>query len=275
MAKLKKSKNSSIGVFDSGLGGLSVLSTLKQVMPNEKYIYYGDSLNAPYGTKSTEQVIEYSDNIVNWFLQRNVKALVIACNSATSAAANHLRAKYDIPIIGMEPAIKPAIKNLDTKKIAVMATELTLREKKFENLIENIALDSDKMADIIRVPCPALVELVEHGILSGDVIENEIKKSFANSGISDLNFNEIDAIVLGCTHFSFLKESIINLLKKEVSIFDGNMGTALHLKRILEQNNLINEDKRNNANIEIYNSMSNDMIEKSWDIINIATELSK
>ncbi len=282
MSDLIVNENKPIGVFDSGLGGLSVLATLKEILPNEKYIYYGDSLNAPYGIKTTQQVIKHSDNIVKWFIKRDVKAVVIACNTATSAAADYLRDKYDIPIIGMEPAVKPAIHNINTKKIAVMATDMTLREKKFQNLLKNITIISEKdvekeSVEIIKIPCSNLVQLVENSVLEGKKVEGEISKCFINQGIDNVNFFEIDAVVLGCTHFSFLKKSIRDVFNNDILIYDGNMGTAKHLKNILKQKNCINniseninEQKIENANIEIYNSKSQDMIDKSWDIFKMA-----
>jgi glutamate racemase len=137
MVVFKLNKNSSIGVFDSGLGGLSVLATLQKLLPNESYIYVGDSKNAPYGTKSKEEVLELSRQICNQLVSLDVKAIVIACNTATSAAVNQLREEYDIPIIGMEPAVKPALRQ-SKGKVAVLATEMTLKEEKFQKLIESL-----------------------------------------------------------------------------------------------------------------------------------------
>ncbi len=267
MVAVKKDLTNPIGIFDSGLGGLSVLAQIKEIIPNENYIYYGDSINAPYGVKSPEEVVSHSDDIIQWLIEKNAKAIVIACNTATSAAAEFLRAKYDIPIIGMEPALKPAVTHSNTKKIAVMATDMTLREKKFNDLIIDMDayLNEKKMPEIIKVPCPKLVELVEHGIITGKTIENEIYNYFSMQGFSDLSSSDINAVVLGCTHFSFLRASINKIFNGKVEIFDGNLGTAHHLKRILENSNMLSSSNIE-GDIEIYNSMSNDMINQSWDL---------
>ncbi len=311
-----KHKDRAIGVFDSGLGGLSVLSTLMDVFDHEQYIYYGDSLHAPYGVKSAEDVLEFSHNIVNWFIKRDVKAIVIACNTATSVSAKFLRENYDIPIIGMEPAIKPAVEHFKKseqytkyhkhKKIAVMATDMTLREKKFSDLLSKLEMGDS----ILKIPCPELVELVERGITKGKDVENAIKKCFYAQGVSEELFQDIYSIVLGCTHFSFVKEAIYEVFGKDTAIFDGNEGTARHLKRLVESNERVSleekmpdnklyeevkqrlgkfdirlsskenkelicntkEDicysKKYNNNIEIYNSLSYDMVEKSIFLLN-------
>ena len=150
-----------IGVFDSGLGGISVAREIRRDMPNEHVLYFGDSANAPYGTKSPEQVRELSDAIVKRFVEQGVKAVVIACNTATSAAANELRDTYDIPIIGMEPALKVACDRGHGKRqrVIVAATPLTLRERKFAVLMDRFKADHT----IFPEPCPGLVEIVEHG----------------------------------------------------------------------------------------------------------------
>ena len=152
-----------IGVFDSGLGGISVAREIRRDMPNEHVLYFGDSANAPYGTKSPEQVRELSDVIVKRFVEQGVKAVVIACNTATSAAANELRDTYDIPIIGMEPALKVACDRGHGKRqhVIVAATPLTLRERKFAVLMDRFKADHT----IFPEPCPGLVEIVEHGQL--------------------------------------------------------------------------------------------------------------
>ncbi len=288
--------NRPIGVFDSGLGGLSVLSTLVRVLDYEQYIYYGDSINAPYGIQSVKNVLQFSHDIVNWFIRRDVKAIVIACNTATSVSAQYLRQTYDIPIIGMEPAIKPAVEHFKynscngDKKIAVMATDITLREKKFSDLLSTM----DSNHNIIKIPCPSLVPLVEKGIIIGKNVENAIKECFYAQGINKELFDDIYSIVLGCTHFSFLKEAIYNVFGNKISIFDGNEGTAKHLKRMVELHaitqhssgmgsfhgangricapnkvvHVIREQysthiKIANSDIEIYNSLSDEMVEQS------------
>lgn len=220
---------SPIGVFDSGLGGLSVLAELIECMPNERYIYFGDSSNAPYGIRDTYKVKELTFNVVDYLMKYNIKALVVACNTATSAAINDLRNDYEIPIIGMEPALKPAIEKCNSKEIVVMATPVTLREKKFNNLIDQYGASSN----VIKLPCPGLVELIEKNGGQGENIKLYLKVLFKNIDIS-----KVGAVVLGCTHYIFIKDILKEILGNNIDLIDGNKGTAKHLFRSLnEQNN--------------------------------------
>ena len=151
-------KDKAIGVFDSGLGGISVLKEFVKSMPSENFIYYGDSANAPYGIKTKKEITDRCENIIEFFIKQGVKAVVIACNTATSASANILRKKYSyLPIIGMEPALKVAADGKTDNTIVVMATPLTLREEKFNNLMSRY----DDENTIIKMPCPELVKIVE------------------------------------------------------------------------------------------------------------------
>jgi len=237
--------NRSIGIFDSGLGGISVLYEIHRLMPNESLVYYGDSKNAPYGIKSKEAVLALSKIICDDFIKRDVKAIVIACNTATSAAIKDLRSIYNIPIIGMEPAIKPAIEATKAA-IVVMATEMTLKEKKFKNLVASF---EDKHR-IIKVPAPKLVTLVESGRLN----EAEIK-SMLSYYLKDIDEN-VEGIVLGCTHFIFLKPYIDDYYNGKIAIFDGNIGTAIHLQNILKENHQLT-DGRFEGEITIKSSQEN------------------
>jgi len=246
-----ESRDLAIGVFDSGMGGISVLASLITSMPYEKFIYYGDSLHAPYGIKSVEEVINLSISVCDLLISKGVKAIVVACNTATSAAIKVLREKYNIPIIGMEPAIKPAIEVARDKKVLVMATPITLKEKKFYELTKRLAIE-DK---IIKLPAPELVEIVESGNIEGTIPEAQIKEYFSN-----LNLEEIGSVVLGCTHFVFLSEVIKNFLGPHIYLIDGNMGTAKHLKNILLSKSLLRTTSSKNGNIEIFNSSDDEMI---------------
>lgn len=217
-----------IGVFDSGLGGISVAREIRRDMPNERVLYFGDSANAPYGTKSPEQVRELSDAIVKRFVEQGVKAVVIACNTATSAAANELRDRYDIPIIGMEPALKVACDrgHGNRQRVIVAATPLTLRERKFAVLMDRFKADHT----IFPEPCPGLVEIVEHGQLDDhDVVMRTLHQYFDQYDLST-----IDAVVLGCTHFVFYRDYFRELLPDTAEIIDGNEGTVRHLGVVLE-----------------------------------------
>ena len=221
-----------VGVFDSGLGGISVLKELTKVLPNEDFIYLGDSYNAPYGTKSIERVTELSENNVKLLLEYGVKAIVIACNTATSAAAEFLREKYkDIPIIGIEPAVKPAVQYKKNSTIVVMATPVTLSEEKFLILADSFKDE----ADIIPLPCPGLAELVEKGKTEGEEISLYLKNLF-----DKLENKKIDSIVLGCTHYPFVKAEIEKAFSYSVKIFDGGEGTARETKRRLLEKGILN-----------------------------------
>ena len=238
-------KNNPIGFFDSGVGGLSVMREAISIMPNENFIYFGDSKNAPYGTKTLEEVTELSFNIVDFLMQKNVKAIVIACNTATSAAVEKIREKFsDIPIIGIEPAIKPAINSKREGKIIVMATPMTLKEKKFNRLLSTLNTDER----IISLPCAGLVEFVEKGILCGDGLEKYLTKK-----LSPYLNEPISSIVLGCTHFPFVKEAIRNIVGKDIPLIDGSLGTSMELKRKLEEKHILNNNTCNGS-IKIYNS---------------------
>ena len=217
-----------IGVFDSGLGGISVAREIRSDMPKERVLYFGDSANAPYGTKSPEQVRKLSDAIVKRFVEQGVKAVVIACNTATSAAANELRDKYDIPIIGMEPALKVACDrgHGNRQRVIVAATPLTLRERKFAVLMDRFKTDHT----IFPEPCPGLVEIVEHGQLDDhDVVMHTLHQYFDQYDLST-----IDSVVLGCTHFVFYRDYFRELLPDTAAIIDGNEGTVRHLGVVLE-----------------------------------------
>ena len=236
-----------IGVFDSGLGGISVAREIRRDRPNEHVLYFGDSANAPYGTKSPEQVRELSDVIVKRFVEQGVKAVVIACNTATSAAANELRDTYDIPIIGMEPALKVACDrgHGKRKRVIVAATPLTLRERKFAVLMDRFKADHT----IFPEPCPGLVEIVEHGQLDDhDVVMRTLHQYFDQYDLST-----IDSVVLGCTHFVFYRDYFRELLPDTAAIIDGNEGTVRHLGVVLESlGKLAPEDAE--GGIELANS---------------------
>ena len=255
-------KKSSIGVFDSGLGGLSVLDALQAILPNESYIYIGDSKNAPYGTKTKEEVIKLSKQICDQLVSLDVKAIVIACNTATSAAVAQLREEYDLPIIGMEPAVKPALKQ-STGKIAVLATEMTLKEDKFQKLIESM----EEGYRVEKIPAPEWVECVENH-MGDDLYVAQCVDSFLQE-----HMPEKKNIVLGCTHYIFLKRYIQEYFNHEIEIFDGNAGTALQLKNTLSSRALLNDSKINETNghpqnVKILNTKSQEYVDKSIELLN-------
>lgn len=249
-----------IGIFDSGMGGISVLGEAIRLLPTENFIYYGDSANAPYGPKSKEEVTQLCEVICDHFVERQVKAIVIACNTATSAAAEYLRAKYpDIPVIGMEPALKPAVETLDEGAVLVLATEMTLREEKFLNLCDRIA----KERVVLKQACPDFVSLVEEGNVEGSEVEKVIREC-----LSQVNLRGVKAIVLGCTHFVFLRQAVSNVVGPDVGIFDGNYGTIKHLLDVLESRGE-HDMTRHEATIEIINSGGMPLVLQSQKLLSI------
>lgn len=244
-------KNSPIGFFDSGVGGISVMKRAVELFPNENYIYFGDSKNAPYGVKNVDEVRELTFEAMKFFIEKGVKAVVIACNTATSAAIKELREAYkEIPIIGIEPAIKPAVESEKSGKIIIMATPMTLSEKKFNNLMKKY----DEEREIIKLPAPGLVEFIESGVLDGNEVTGflqEILKPYLDTKIS--------TIVLGCTHYPFVEELIQKIVGEDVDIIDGSYGTVKELNRKLIEINLVNNQKENGY-IKIFNSSGNQEI---------------
>lgn len=232
-----------IAFFDSGIGGLSVLKNAIEKLPSEHYIYYADTKNVPYGTKPKESIVKYIFEAVEFLADKKIKTLVVACNTATSAAINDLRAKFDFPIIGMEPAVKPAIEKNRSKRILVTATSFTLRERKLESLIA----DLDKKNIVDKLPLDKLVGFAENFEFDSAEIRDYLKDSFDKIFIEDY-----ETIVLGCTHFIFFKELIYELLPPHIEIIDGNVGTVNQMIRILKANELINP--ASSHTLELYSS---------------------
>jgi glutamate racemase len=236
-----------IAFFDSGIGGLNVLKEALKILPNEHYIYYADTDHAPYGNKSAEEIKQYVLSAVEFIVDLKIKALVLACNTATSIAIYDLRSRYKFPIIGMEPAIKPALqkcKNTDDK-ILLLATPLTLQEAKLDNLIASMSA-TDK---IDLLPLPELVTFAEQGDFKSKAVISYIKGKLAN-----YNLNNYKAVVLGCTHFLFFKDLFAKIFPKHIDVIDGCIGAVLRLKDLLTENNLLNKGN-DAATIEFYSSI--------------------
>lgn len=216
-----------VGVFDSGAGGISVLRCLRRVLPEEYFIYYGDQAHAPYGTRSKEEVLALAGNVMHVLTGRGVKAVVIACNTATAAAARELRARYSFPIIGMEPAVKPASLLKKGGLVLCMATPGTLESEKFKSL-------TDRFGQVTPLPCPGLMELVEEGKTGKPETDRYLDALFA-----PFAGKQVDAVVLGCTHYVFLKSQVIRRFPAGTPVLDGNEGTARQLRRRLEEEELL------------------------------------
>ncbi len=230
-------KRDPVGVFDSGVGGISTLRDMIRELPDERFIYFGDAANAPYGTKSTQEVISCVRNVVEHLMKKEIKALVIACNTATGAAAATLRKELSIPVIGMEPALKPASQVRKNGSVLVLATPLTLHQEKFENLMKQYGQGA------VKVPCPGLMEIVEAD--DGAAALHYLQELF-----SRFDLDQVDAVVLGCTHYVFLKDMIRDLLPERIAITDGNAGTARQLKRVLAKADLLNEEGPGGVELE-------------------------
>ena len=224
-------KQDFIAVFDSGVGGISVLKELVALMPGENYVYFGDSANAPYGKKTTREVRELTLRAAQMLFDRGAKALVVACNTATSAAIDLLRETFpDKPVLGIEPALKPAITQFPEGNIGIMATEVTLREEKLQRLMAQF-----DTATVHRISAPGLVELIEAGKADREETEALLGQILAPY------VGKLDALVLGCTHYPFVKDTIARILGEKTILFDGGAGTARQTQRLLEQAGLLNE----------------------------------
>lgn len=235
-----------IAVFDSGVGGISVLRELVKQMPQENYLYFGDSANAPYGKKSTDEVRKLTMDAARFLLSRKTKALVVACNTATAAAITHLREQYpETIIIGIEPALKMAADRFPTGRIGIMATLVTLREEKLAHQVERFA-----QAQIQRIPAPGLVELIEAGKADSAETEALLRQ------ILEPYKGKLDALVLGCTHFPFVKDTVARILPGTV-LFDGGEGTARQTQRCLAEAGLLNAGP---GSITIENSLGTEQI---------------
>ncbi len=220
-----------IGIFDSGIGGLSVLNEAYHRFPDEEYIFYADTRHVPYGLKTEEEIKGFTDEIVKFLIGKKVDAIVIACNTATSVSVEMLREKYDLPILGMEPAVKPAVENAEDgdKRILVMATPVTIREKKLANLLMRV--DVKHRADLLAMP--ELVGFAEREDYESDAVKNYIMKQFSEIGATDEKYS---TLVLGCTHFNYFKPLYREILGEKMLLVDGNYGTIHHLGDVLGLN---------------------------------------
>ena len=226
-------KEDYIAVFDSGVGGISVLRHLLRCLPGERYLYFGDSANAPYGSKTTEQVRSLTLAAAEMLYSTYpIKALVIACNTATAAAVQQLRHRYpDRIIIGIEPALKLAADHFPGGRVGVMATEVTLREEKFDLLLQRF----DENCSVTKIPAPGLVQLIEAGGKDSPETEALLRQILAP------HMGKLDALVLGCTHYPFVAGPISRILGDGVTLLDGGDGTARETRRRLAEADLLEE----------------------------------
>ncbi len=225
-----------VGVFDSGAGGVSVLAQIMKRLPKESYIYYGDSANAPYGTKTEEEIKELSLACGDFLMERGVKMIVIACNTATSITVQAMREKYNIPIISIEPAVKPAVEKYPEAKSVVLATPATLKQKRYSHLLDTL----DAAKQVINIECEGLAELVEEGDLKSPHI-----KAYLYEKLIPYRGQQLGGVVVGCTHYSFISDQMRDVASKlcggPCEVFDGKYGTARQVEAVLAREGLLNE----------------------------------
>ncbi|MBR5329276.1 MAG: glutamate racemase [Firmicutes bacterium] len=232
-------KNLPIGIFDSGVGGITVLGRALELLPEENFIYYADTAHFPYGDQSRDEVREHIFDAVRAMVARGIKMLVVACNTATAAAIADLREMYDFPVLGIEPALKPAVESDNSGVIAVIATQLTLKEEKFRLLFDRYAAHGE----IQNLPAVGLADLVEQGHYKDDVGRKYLRELF--DGVS------ADTIVLGCTHYLFT-EPLLREIYPDAKIIDGGEGLARNIVRTLDLEKMRSEI--GNGNVDVMSS---------------------
>lgn len=227
--------NRPIGIFDSGVGGLSVFLEIQKLLPQESIIYLADSKNVPYGTKTPEELTQITEKIVKFLLKKDVKAIIIACNTATVYTIENLRSKFDIPIIGTVPLVKTISENTKTGKVAVFSTPATAKSKYLKDLIKKFA-DDKKVYVVGETGLEALVE-------QGDIDSSKIKFIF-NKYLIPLKEKNVDCIALACTHYHFVKKNMQKVLGKSIKIFDSGAAVARQAKRVLESNRALSDQNK-------------------------------
>lgn len=243
-----------IGLFDSGIGGTSIWKAIHELMPNENTLYLADSINAPYGDKSKDEIIALSEKNTELLLNQNSKIVVVACNTATTNAISHLRQQYDVPFIGIEPAIKPAALNSYTKTIGVLATKGTINSQLFHQAVLNFT-----EIKIIEQIGFGLVRLIEQGKIN-DLETKQLLQEYLSPMIAE----NIDFLVLGCSHYPYLIPIIEQIIPKSIKIIDSGEAVAKQTKRILKQNHLINNIKQT-PQIEFWTNTNPEVLK---DILN-------
>lgn len=252
--------NNPIGLFDSGIGGTSIWKEIHDLLPNEHTIYLADSKNAPYGQKSKEEIIALSIKNTEYLLNQNAKIIVVACNTATTNAIKELRAKYDVPFIGIEPAIKPAAIHSEKHIIGILATQGTLNSELFHQTVEKF-----HDTKIIEQIGHGLVPLIEKGEMNSKEM-NVLLQQYLEPMI-DAN---IDYLVLGCSHYPYLIPQIKKILPKEIKIIDSGEAVARQTKTILAENNALNSGKDKGKVIFYTNSnpkVLNDILDNKYTVI--------
>lgn len=231
---MNKKKTAPIGVFDSGVGGLTVAREIMRNLPKEDIVYFGDTARVPYGSKSKDNIIRYSRQIINFLKTKDVKAIVIACNTASALALEEMKKEFDLPIIGVvEPGARAALTVSKTRKIGVIGTEATVRSSMYEKIIQG----ANPEAEVIAKACPLFVPLVEEGFKKHPVTEQII-----DYYLSSLKESEIDALILGCTHYPLLRSKIREYVGEKIELINPAYETAMDLKQLLKELDMENPD---------------------------------
>lgn len=255
-------KPQAIGVFDSGLGGLSIANAIHTELPSENLIYIADSRFAPYGEKSLEVITQRARSIVQYLLEQNVKAIVVACNTATVNIISALRQEFSIPIVGIEPGVKPATEQSRSKNIGVLATSSTLASQSFQALAERFSNEYN----IVGQACPEFVHLVETNLMGTELAFETAKKY-----IEPLLQKQCDQIVLGCTHFAFLLPEIKAVCQQQANIIDTSGAVAKQLRRVLSEHQLLSTSD-SFAHIQFYSTKQlhhiTPLLEQNWQARN-------
>ncbi len=229
-------KTSPIGIFDSGIGGLTVVKRVMAMLPNENIVYFGDTARVPYGTKSNETVIEYSYQDAQFLINKNVKLIIVACNTASSIAINKLKEKFNIPIIGViKPGSHLAMESTTNSRIGVIGTHTTINNKAYSRELKRL----EKNLEIIEKPCPLFVPIAEEGWL-----DHEATKLIAKEYLQDLKDFGVDTVVLGCTHYPLLSGVIQEVMGDSVTLIDSGMAASLEVEDYLKGRGIKNDSNQ-------------------------------
>lgn len=229
-------KSNPIGIFDSGIGGLTVVKKVSEFLPNENIVYFGDTARVPYGSKSNQTVIEYSLQNAHFLVKKNVKMIVIACNTASSVALEALRKEFKIPIIGMiEPGSKNALASTNNNNIGVIGTNATVNNKAYSNQLRNL----EKKVKVYEKACPLFVPFAEEGW-----IDHQATKLVAKEYLSELKNYKIDTLILGCTHYPILAQIIQKVVGNKVTLIDSGTAASYEVESLLSEMNLKNESTK-------------------------------
>ena len=231
--KLIMDKNAPIGVFDSGVGGLTVAREIMRQIPNERIVYFGDTARVPYGSKSKDNIIKFSRQIIRFLQTENVKAIVIACNTASALAVDEMQLEFDLRILGVvKPGAKVAVETTANKRIGLIGTEANIRSGVYTRYIKSL----DDEAKVFEKACPLFVPLVEEGWLHDD-----ITLQVASRYLEELKEKDIDTLIMGCTHYPLIRSTIRKVMGDKVNLVNPAYETAIELKNLLERDNLANK----------------------------------